>query len=300
MKNRYIKLSHYLKDTYKREVKKVCIDGGFSCPNRDGTVGTGGCIFCSGGGSGEHMKNRKLSISEQVKKRVDARKAIGKEQAGLILYFQNFTNTYAPIDVLHNRYEDAIYAAEGNAVCLAIGTRPDCIDQDVVETLINLKHEYKIDIWVELGLQTSNDETAKLINRGYKSEQFTNAVWLLQAHGIKVVAHIILGLPGEIIKDIKRTVRFVNKHKVWGIKLHALYILKESKLAKMYLAKEFSPISMETYIDWAKVVLSKIRKGTVVHRFTSEADENEILAPMWVLNKEEITQKITGISGGVK
>ena len=199
MKNQYNKLNEYLKEKYGERVLKICIDGGFTCPNRDGTKGIGGCIFCSQRGSGEHLEI--LSIREQVQNGLEYKK---DRASKFIAYFQNYTNTYDTIENLRDKYNQALI--DDRIVCLAVATRPDCINQEVCELLSSFKD--KVDVWVELGLQTSNDESGKSIHRGYDSKEFTEAVKLLNQYGLDCITHIMIGLPGENHQDIENTVAF--------------------------------------------------------------------------------------------
>ena len=190
----YKNLSGYLRESYGKRLKKICIDGGFSCPNRDGKISTGGCIFCGERGSGEHI-NACLSIKEQVLSAIES----ANENEEFIVYFQNFTNTYADVEILKKRYDAALIS--DRIKVLSVGTRPDCIDEDVAALLESYKD--RLDVWVELGLQTANDKTAERINRGYKRECFERAFSILKSHGIKTIVHLIVGLPGESAEDVK-------------------------------------------------------------------------------------------------
>ena len=211
----YRTLGAYLKEKYGIKVSKICIDGGFSCPNRDGTVGHGGCIYCGERGAGEHI-DALMSIEEQV----DSQLAKGRAE-GYIAYFQNFTNTYAPLHVLKERYDAALRSER--IVALAIGTRPDCITEEIAELIASYKE--RVDVWVELGLQTASDETARRINRGYKTEIYRRAAEILTSHGIPFVTHIIIGLPGEGEADIDATVDLINESGSFGVKIHSIYVI---------------------------------------------------------------------------
>ena len=279
----YNNLSGYLKNKYGRRVRKICIDGGFTCPNRDGKVGVGGCIYCSERGSGEHIRAG-VSVAAQV----EAALASASDEDRFIAYFQNYTNTYADTETLRERYRAAL--ADSRIVALAIGTRPDCIDAGVAELIASFLD--KVDVWVELGLQSANDETAKIINRGYESSVYLEAVRLLKEHDIPVVTHIMIGLPGEGDAELSQTVDMLVSADPWGVKIHSVYVPRGTKLEKMYLAGEYSPISMETYIERAVFVLTHINPSAVIHRLTGDCPRELLVAPEWNSEKNAV---ISGI-----
>ena len=280
----YNHLSRYLKETYGGTVRKICIDGGFTCPNRDGTCGTGGCIFCGERGAGEHITNRSLSVREQVR----AYLADHPRGDTLIAYFQNFTNTYAPVRELKEIYDSALI--DPRIRILAIGTRPDCISEETAELIASYRS--RVDVWVELGLQTANDETAKVINRGYPREVFTQAAEILNRYQIPVVAHVMIGLPGETGKDVEETTRFLNRHHLWGIKIHSLYVMKDTVLEKMYLNGAFQSISMDEYISSVVYMLTHLPPEMIIHRLTGDCPKGLLTAPDWNPKKNEILQMI--------
>ena len=277
---RYKHLNKYLKDKFGERTLKICIDGGFTCPNRDGRAGYGGCAFCSERGSGEHIIPDK--ISNQVKNYFTSYKA---ERANkFIAYFQNFTNTYDSIENLEMKYDAALI--DDRIVALAIATRPDCISEDVCKLLKSYSEKYYV--WVELGLQTSNENTGKVINRGYTNEQFSNAVSLLNKYNIDVVTHIMVGLPGENFDDIKNTVDFINNHSIQGLKIHSTYVVKNTRLADMYFNGTYTPISLEYYLDCACYILTHISPDIVIHRVSGDAPKDLLIAPDWNLHKKWI------------
>ena len=277
---RYKHLNKYLKDKFGERTLKICIDGGFSCPNRDGRVGYGGCAFCSERGSGEHIVPDK--ISNQVKHYFSSYKA---ERANkFIAYFQNFTNTYDSIENLKMKYDAALI--DDRIVALAIATRPDCISEDICKLLKSYSKKYYV--WVELGLQTSNENTGKVINRGYTDEQFSAAVSLLNKYNIDVVTHIMVGLPGENFDDIKNTVEFINNHSIQGLKIHSTYVVKNTRLADMYFNGTYTPISLEYYLDCACYILTHISPDIVIHRVSGDAPKDLLIAPDWNLHKKWI------------
>ena len=277
---RYKHLNKYLKNKFGERTLKICIDGGFTCPNRDGRVGYGGCAFCSERGSGEHIVPDK--ISNQVKHYFSSYKA---ERANkFIAYFQNFTNTYDSIENLKMKYDSALI--DDRIVALAIATRPDCISEDVCKLLKSYSEKYYV--WVELGLQTSNENTGKIINRCYTDEQFSVAVSLLNKYNIDVVTHIMVGLPGENFDDIKNTVNFVNNHSIQGLKIHSTYVVKNTRLADMYFNGKYTPISLEYYLDCASYILTHISPDIVIHRVSGDAPKDLLIAPDWNLHKKWI------------
>ena len=277
---RYKHLNKYLKDKFGERTLKICIDGGFTCPNRDGRAGYGGCAFCSERGSGEHIVPDK--ISNQVKNYFTSYKA---ERANkFIAYFQNFTNTYDSIENLKMKYDAALI--DDRIVALAIATRPDCISEDICKLLKSYSEKYYV--WVELGLQTSNENTGKVINRGYTDEQFSAAVSLLNKYNIDVVTHIMVGLPGENFDDIKNTVEFINNHSIQGLKIHSTYVVKNTRLADMYFNGTYTPISLDYYLDCASYILTHISPDIVIHRVSGDAPKDLLIAPDWNLHKKWI------------
>ena len=282
MKNleRYKHLNKYLKDKFGERTLKICLDGGFTCPNRDGRVGYGGCAFCSERGSGEHIIAD--NISNQVKNYFTSYKA---ERANkFIAYFQNFTNTYDSIENLKMKYGAALI--DDRIVALAIATRPDCISEDVCKLLKSYSEKYYV--WVELGLQTSNENTGKIINRCYTDEQFSASVSLLNKYNIDVVTHIMVGLPGENFDDIKNTVNFINNHSIQGLKIHSTYVVKNTRLADMYFNGKYTPISLEYYLDCACYILTHISPDIIIHRVSGDAPKDLLIAPDWNLHKKWI------------
>ena len=276
---RYKHLNKYLKNKFGERTLKICIDGGFTCPNRDGTLGYGGCIFCSEKGSGEHIHSEK-SITKQVEDYFKSYKA--KRANKFIVYFQNFTNTYDSVENLKKKYDAALI--DSRIVGLSIATRPDCISEDVAELLSSYTDKYYVT--VELGLQTSNDKTGKLIHRGYSSNQFTEAVKRLNKHNIDIVAHIMVGLPNETKEDLKNTVEFLNKHKIQGLKIHSCYVVKNTVLCDMYKQGKYLPLSLEDYLESATYVLTHINPDIVIHRISGDAPKDLLVSPDWNSHKK--------------
>ena len=280
-KERYKHLNKYLKEKFGERTLKICIDGGFTCPNRNGTVGSNGCIFCSERGSGEHLNSTK-NISLQVQ---DYFKSYKAERANkFIAYFQNFTNTFAPIDILKAKYDAALI--NDKIIALAIATRPDCINEDICKLLKSYTDKYYV--WIELGLQTSNDSTAKLINRGYSSDQFSKALTLLNKYNIDVVTHIMVGLPSENFEDIKNTVNFINLHNIQGLKIHSTYVVKNTILADMFRNGSYQPISLQYYLDCASYILTHVSPDIVIHKVSGDAPKDLLIAPNWNAHKKWI------------
>lgn len=276
---RYKHLNKYLKNKFGERTLKICIDGGFTCPNRDGTIATGGCIFCSEKGSGD-LINYNKNISKQVTEYLSSYKS--KRANKFIIYFQNFTNTYDTIENLQSKYNSALI--DDRIVGLQIATRPDCITEDVVKLLKSFTSKYYV--CVELGLQTSNDNTGILINRGYKSNQFTKVVELLNKYNIDIVTHIMVGLPKENFEDIKNTINFINDHNIQGIKIHSTYIIKNTILAQMYYNGDYEPISLQYYLDSLKYIITHISPNIVIHRITGDAPKDLLIAPEWNSHKK--------------
>lgn len=278
---RYNHLNEYLKNKFGERTLKICIDGGFTCPNRDGTISHGGCIFCSERGSGEHLQSHH-SITLQVENYFKSYKALRANK--FIAYFQNYTNTYADVETLKNRYDAALI--DNRIVALAIATRPDCINEEIVKLLKNYSQNYYV--FVELGLQTSDEKIISEINRGYTNVQFTKTVELLNKYNIDVVAHLMVGLPNETDESIKNTVSFLNNHSLQGIKIHSCYVVKDTKLADMYKQNIYIPITLEYYLDKLTYIITHINPNIIVHRISGDAPKNILLAPEWNLHKKWI------------
>ena len=289
----YYSLNEYCRSTFGHKLYKIALEGGMTCPNRDGTISTRGCIFCSEKGSGEFAQKLTGSITEQIEKaklRVSHKNRDGK----YIAYFQSFTNTYAPTNYLEKIFTEAI--SHRDVEVLSVATRPDCINPENAALLSSLN---KIKpVWVELGFQTSNEKTAVYINRGYKNEVFDSAVKLLKNENINTVAHIILGLPGETSEDMENSVRYVCSRGIWGIKLHMLYVLKGTELEKDYLKGSFTCFSQEEYLNTICRLIKIIPENVVIHRLTGDGDKKLLIAPLWSGNKKAVlnslNKKITG------
>ena len=279
----YNNLSGYFRKKYGKRLGKICIDGGFSCPNRDGKCGRGGCIYCGERGAGEH-----IDIGASIRGQVEAALLNAKADEMFVAYFQNFTNTYAPTEVLRQRYDAALI--DNRIKVLAIGTRPDCIDEKIAKLIASYKE--KLDVWVEFGLQTASDKTADIINRGYHRDAFENAMAIMKKYDIPVVVHLIVGLPGEDIGEIKETVKYINRFDLFGIKIHSIYVMKGTRLAEMYFKGEYCPPSLDDYIDSAVYILTHISPGITVHRLTGDCPKDMLIAPDWNRSKTETIDSI--------
>ena len=285
----YRDLSGYLKETFGCKVYKLSLVGCVSCPNRDGTVGTGGCIFCSETGAGEFAEKQAATVSEQIEKakiRV-ANKLKNAEKVKYIAYFQSFTNTYAPIDYLRDIFYSAIENEE--VAVLSIATRPDCLSEEVIE-LLNELNKIK-PVWVELGLQTIHEKTAEFIRRGYSLDVYDDAVSRLHAVGVTVIAHMIIGLPGETEKMIFDTARHIGET-ADGIKIHCLYVQEGTDLAEIYRKGEITLPNMEEYIRLLGGCIERLPEKTVIHRMTGDGDKKTLIAPLWTANKRKVLNTI--------
>lgn len=278
----YKTVNDYYKETFGCKVYKLSLDGGFTCPNRDGTVGTKGCIFCSKSGSGEFSARGK-NISEQLenaKRLVETKNKNGK----YIAYFQSFTNTYAPIEVLRKRFFEAI--SPDYIVGLSVATRPDCLPDETVKLLNDINKIKPVS--VELGLQTTNENTAEYIRRGYKTQVYFDAVKRLKVVGIDTVTHVIIGLPFETDNDaIKTTIDAVSAG-TNGIKFHILYVLKNTDLHKEYLSGKFECLTLDEYASTLKKCIDVLPENIVVHRITGDGAKRDLIAPLWTADKKRV------------
>lgn len=286
----YYSLNKYLRYTFGDKVYKISLNAGFTCPNRDGTIGTRGCIFCSAGGSGDFAESADLSITEQIeqgKKRVENKIKSGK----YIAYFQAYTNTYAPIEVLREKFYEAINHKD--IVAISIATRPDCLGDDVIELLDELN---KIKpVFVELGLQTIHKKSARYIRRGYELNIYDEAVEKLKKIKVNIVVHIILGLPGETKEDMLETVKYVCQSGINGIKLQLLHIIKGTDLEKEYLSGKVKPLEFEEYLDIIKSCVEIIPENIVIHRLTGDGAKKDLVAPLWSADKKRVLNSINKI-----
>lgn len=285
----YNSISGYLKLHFGKKVVKLSVDGGFTCPNRDGNLSWDGCIFCSEKGSGDFSGKRCESISSQISSQVEA---ISRKwpDASYIVYFQNFTNTYGDIDDLRQKYEEAL-SYEG-VMGLAIATRPDCISDEVLNLLTEINK--KTFLWIELGLQTIHENTAELINRCYKLPVYDNCVKRLNQNGIKVVVHVIVGLPGESKSDIFETIRYISSQNIFGLKLQLLHILKGTALESLFSNRPeiFNFLEFNEYVNTVVDIIEILPKDITIHRITGDAPKELLIEPKWSLNKMNVINNI--------
>lgn len=283
----YHSLDFYLRQKFGEKVFKVSLDGGFTCPNRDGTLSKKGCIFCSGRGSGDFTPSANLSITDQF---IEGRTLLKKKWSSekYIAYFQAFTNTYGPIEELRTKYEEAI--ALPGVVGIAIATRPDCLDEAVLDLLDEMNR--KTYLWVELGLQTVHETTASFIQRSYPLSNFNEAVRNLSKRNIETVVHLILGLPGENKADMLSSVKYISKQPLQGVKLHLLHILKNTPLEKQYEKNPFPIFTMDEYIDLVIDCLELLPPHMVIHRMTGDGPKALLIAPFWSKNKRAVLNGI--------
>ena len=279
----YHSLDYMLRERFGEKVYKVTLNGGMSCPNRDGKLGTRDCIFCSAGGSGDFAADSSLSITEQIDRQISilsAKRPIRK----YIAYFQAFTNTYAPVEYLEKIFTEAL--SHPGIVALSIGTRPDCLGKDVVTLLSRLNRQKPV--WVELGLQTIHEKTAAYIRRGYPLSCFEDAVKRLRSEDIEVIVHTILGLPGESTQDILNTMEYLNHQDIQGIKLQLLHVLRGTDLASDYEKGLFCTYERDEYISLVISCLEHLRPDMVIHRITGDGPKDLLISPLWASRKREV------------
>ncbi|MCR5457901.1 MAG: TIGR01212 family radical SAM protein [Clostridiales bacterium] len=284
----YYSANEYYKEKFGHKMYKLSLSGGFTCPNRDGTKGIGGCIFCSEGGSGDFSESLydqayKNAISN-AKKRVSDKTG---DDCGYIAYFQSFTSTYMPIEQLREKIDMPLN--DDGISAISVGTRADCLGEDVIEVL-KKANEIK-PVYVEIGLQTIHDSTAKLINRCFDLQEYVDAVKRLREAGINVITHVIIGLPYETKEMMLETVKFVGKH-TDGIKLQLLHVLKNTALEKLYLRGEFQVPDMDEYIDILCSCVELLPKNVVIHRLTGDAPKKLLVAPLWSADKKNVINSV--------
>lgn len=279
----YHSFDYMLKERFSCKIYKTALNGGMTCPNRDGTLGERGCIFCSQGGSGDFAGDRRDSITEQINKQAE-KLAQKRNASAFIAYFQAYTNTYAPVEYLRKIYTEAINHPQVAAV--SIGTRPDCLGPDVLALLEELNQIKPV--WIELGLQTIHERTAAYIRRGYPLSCFEEAVKALRQRDLDVIVHTILGLPGESRQDILETMGYLNRRDIQGIKLQLLHVLKGTDLAQDYLEGRFSVYTMEEYLDILIDCLEHLSPDIVIHRLTGDGPKDLLMAPLWSSKKRTV------------
>lgn len=284
---RYYSLDYYLKNTFGEKIYRLSLNGGMTCPNRDGTLGIRGCIFCSAGGSGDFAAAPTLSVTAQIedaKKRVAAKSHCGK----FIAYFQAYTNTYAPVNYLRKIFTEAI--CHPDIVALSIATRCDCLSEEII-TLLEQLNQIK-PVWIELGLQTIHTESLRYIRSGFTLAQYTDAVLTLHARNLTVITHLILGLPGETAEMMRASVSYVAALPVWGIKLQLLHILRGTDLGMEYEKNPFPLFSLEEYCDLTADCIALLPPDMVVHRITGDGPRSLLIAPLWSTDKKRVLNTI--------
>lgn len=282
MKRRYFDLNTYFRDMFGERVHKITVDAGLTCPNRDGTLGTGGCIYCNPKGSGTGAHARGLSITQQLESsKIPVAKRFKAQK--FMAYFQSFSNTYAPVERLRGLYDEAL--AVPGVVGLAIGTRPDCIDEDILRLLESYARTHLI--WIEYGLQSAHDATLEKINRGHDTAAFIRAVETTAGRGIRICTHIILGLPGEGPEHVRATAKFVAGLPIDGVKLHLLYVVKGTPMEALWNSGRYRCLTQDEYVDRVCDVIERLPSGVVIQRITGDPHYRELAAPRWALKKNQ-------------
>ncbi len=284
---RYYSLDYYLKETFGEKVYRIALNGGMTCPNRDGTLDTRGCIFCSAGGSGDFASSVDLSVTKQIE---EGKKLLQKKTDCrlFIAYFQAYTNTYAPVSYLRKIFSEAI--CHPDIVALSIATRPDCLDSEILTLLSELNHIKPV--WVELGLQTIHPQTAAFIRRGFDYDCYEKAVFSLKAQGISVITHLILGLPSETHEQMLSSVKKISTLPLDGVKLQLLHVLENTDLADYYKKEGFSVLSQEEYVELIIDCLEYLPQNVVIHRLTGDGPRKLLLAPEWSIHKKQVLNQI--------
>ncbi|HBZ03886.1 MAG TPA: TIGR01212 family radical SAM protein [Lachnospiraceae bacterium] len=283
----YISVNKYIQSKYGKKLYKIAINAGFTCPNRDGTLDTRGCIFCSGQGSGDFAGSPSLSITEQIengKKLISSKFKKNVYSPAYIAYFQAFTNTYAPVDRLKKLYMEAVNHPD--IAIISIATRPDALPEEVLELLDEINHIKPV--WIELGLQTIHEKTAKYIRRCYSLDVYDRAVAELKARNIEVITHVILGLPGETREDMLETVDYVGRSGVQGIKLQLLHVIEGTDLAEDYRKRFFECMSMQEYVELIYDAIKILPDDMVIHRMTGDGAKKTLIAPLWSMDKKKV------------
>lgn len=284
---RYRTLSYELEKTFGEKIIKLSVNGGFTCPNRDGTKGYKGCIFCSESGGGDFAGNPELSITQQIDGQIDLLKKKWKSKR-YIVYFGTFSNTYGHVDELRKKYYEAL--DHPNVIGIAIATRADCLSEEVMLLLEEINNICYL--WVEIGLQTVNQNTADLIRRGYDLILFEDRFNRLKASNIKVVLHVIMGLPGEKKEEILKTVDYISHIMPWGIKLHLLHIVKNTDLEVYYNHTGFELMDMNDYVSLVCDSIERLPENIVLHRITGDGNKSDLVGPLWSLNKLKVLSEI--------
>jgi radical SAM protein (TIGR01212 family) len=283
----YHSLNSYLKLHYGERVQKITLDAGLTCPNRDGRVGRGGCIYCNSRGSGTGAKARGHSLTQQLTEGIAK---VGKRYQAkkFIAYFQSFSNTYGSLETLRRLYDEAL--AHPQVVGLSIGTRPDCLSPELINLLSSYCRTHSI--WLELGLQSSHDRTLQVLNRGHDVSSFVEAVHMSVGTGLHVLTHVILGLPQETRSDMLATAHFLGTLPVQGVKIHLLYVIKNTPLAALYAEGRYEPLIQEEYVNLVVEFIELLPPNLIIHRLTGDPHLDELVAPHWCLDKSAVMQDI--------
>ncbi|WP_070001056.1 TIGR01212 family radical SAM protein [Cellulosilyticum sp. I15G10I2] len=284
----YYSLNNFLREKHGEKVIKLSIDAGFTCPNRDGSLSSEGCVFCSEKGSGDFIPSHAGSITSQLHASIGILSKKWSNSHKYIAYFQSYSNTYAPLALLKARYEEALSFPD--VVGIAIATRPDCLNDEIIDYLEELHH--RTHLWIELGLQSANPATAKWINRGYSLECFEQAMYKLSSKKIETVVHLIIGFPYETLEDILSTIKYISSFSLQGIKLHMLHVLDNSPLGEIYLTQPFNLLSKTDYIFTIGEILKILPPTFVVHRLTGDGDADHLIAPLWTKNKKQLLNEL--------
>lgn len=286
----YYSASEYYTSIFGEKVYRIALDAGCTCPNRDGTKGRGGCIFCSGSGSGEFAADRNLPVIQQL---AEAKTRVGSKCKNhkYIAYFQNFSNTYGDEEVLQRKYLEAV--SDPEVVGLAIATRPDCISEKMISILTEISRSTKL--WIELGLQSIHEETARWMNRGYGLDVFENMVRQLSERKIDVIVHVIMDLPGETRTQMMETIDYCASLPIHGIKIANLNVLSETRLYEQYLREPFALMEMDEYITFLGEVIEHLPKNMVIYRLTGDGDKKHLVAPLWVSDKRKVRNRIASV-----
>lgn len=286
----YHSLDYEMKRMFDAKVYKIALDGGMTCPNRDGTLDHRGCIFCSEGGSGDFAVKLRQSVTEQVEEAAARiQRKMGASGGGYITYFQSYTNTYAPVDQLRRLFTEAV--SHPDVRVLSVATRPDCLPEEVLDLLAELNQIKPV--WVELGLQTIHEDTAAFIRRGYELSCFEDALARLRSRRLDVIVHVILGLPGESRSRMLETVGYLAHQDIQGIKLQLLHVLRGTDLSRLYENDGFPVMSLEEYVDLVIDCLALLPPQMVIHRLTGDGPKKLLLAPLWSANKRLVLNTLT-------
>lgn len=290
----YRSANRHYQEKFGEKVYRLSLDGGFTCPNRDGTLGTGGCIFCAGDGSGAFAQRAEPDIASQLEK---AKAQVEGKFRGsrYMAYFQSFTNTYAPVEVLNQRFTQAM--APEWIVGLTIGTRPDCLEPEKIDLLARLNRIKPVT--VELGLQTIHPQSVRYIRRGYDNAVYDDAVQALKSAGIEVVSHIILGLPGETAAMAAQTTHYAVERGTDGVKFHLLHVLQGTDLARDYQAGKVTCLTLEEYAQWLKACLDEVPPEVTVYRITGDGAKADLIAPLWSADKKRVLNYLNRVLGSV-